>query len=184
VIALSYSCSNICISFSTFFNFSNCGGVFNNSFNSFLIETNVRVILSSISILTIFISGVMANFENNFKKIIALSTLRRLELIIITLRFRFRIIAYYHLLVHAIFKSILFMAARAVIHLIKNTQDIRLLGNLNEVIPYVIIRLLISRMALRGMPFMSGFYRKDVIIEIIYGRKGLNIFMFVLIIIV
>ena len=86
-------------------------------------------------------------------------------------------------MVHAIFKSILFMAARAIIHLIKNTQDIRLLGNLNEVIPYVIIRLLISRMALRGMPFMAGFYRKDEIIEIIYGRKGLNIFMFVLIII-
>ena len=65
--------------FSTFFNFSNCRGVFNNSFNSFLIETNVKVILSSISILTIFISGVIANFENDFKKIIALSTLRQLE---------------------------------------------------------------------------------------------------------
>ncbi|KYM80569.1 NADH-ubiquinone oxidoreductase chain 5, partial [Atta colombica] len=81
-------------------------GIFNNSFNSFLIETNVRVILSSISILTIFISGVIANFENDFKKIIALSTLRQ-------------IIAYYHLLVHAIFKSIQFMAASAVLHLIK-----------------------------------------------------------------
>ena len=123
MIALSYSCSNTCISFSTFFNFSYCEGVFNNSFNSFLIETNVRLILSSISILTIFISGVIANFENNLKKIIALSTLRQLELIIIILRFR--IIAYYQLLVHAIFKSILFMSAKAVIHLVKNTQDIR-----------------------------------------------------------
>jgi len=47
----------------------------------------------------------------------------------------------------------------------------------------VIIRLLISRMALRGMPFMAGFYRKNVIIEIIYRRKGLNMFIFVLIII-
>ncbi|XP_018053256.1 PREDICTED: NADH-ubiquinone oxidoreductase chain 5-like, partial [Atta colombica] len=58
-------------------------------------------------------------------------------------------------LVHAIFKSILFMAARVVIHLIKNTQDIRLLGNL----------LLIFSMALRRVPFMAVFYRKDVITE-------------------
>jgi len=66
------------------------------------------------------------------------------------------------------------MAAGAVIHLIiliKNTRDIRLLGNLNEVIPYVIMRLLIFRMALREVPFMAGFYRKDLIIEIIYGRR-------------
>jgi len=124
-------------------------------FNNFSIETDVRVVLSFIPILTMF----MTNFENNFKKIIALSTLRQLGLIMIILRFGFRIIAYYLLLVHAIFKSMLFMAAGAVIHLIKNTQDIRLLGNLNEVIPYVIIRL-ISRMALRGVPFMAGFYRK------------------------
>lgn len=151
-------------------------------FNNFLIETEVRVILSFISILTIFISGLIANFENDFKKIIALSTLRQLGLIMIVLRFGYRIIAYYHLLVHAIFKSILFMAAGAVIHLIKNTQDIRLLGNLNEVIPYVIIRLIISRIALRGIPFMAGFYRKDLIIEIIYRRK-LNLFMLILMII-
>ena len=150
-------------------------------FNNFLIESEVRLILSFISILTIFISGVIANFENDFKKIIALSTLRQLGLIMIVLRFGFRIIAYYHLLIHAIFKSMLFIAAGAVIHIIKNTQDIRLLGNLNEVIPYVIIRLIISRLALRGIPFMAGFYRKDLIIEIIYRRR-VNIFILVLII--
>jgi len=152
-------------------------------FNNFLIERDVRLVLGFISILTIFISGIIANFENDFKKIIALSTLRQLGLIIIILSFGFRIIAYYHLLVYAIFKSMLFIAAGAVIHLIKNTQDIRLLGNLNEVIPYVIIRLLISSIALRGIPFIAGFYRKDLIIEIIYRRRGLNIFIIALIII-
>ena len=151
--------------------------------NNFLIERDVRLVLGFISILTIFISGIIANFENDFKKIIALSTLRQLGLIIIILSFGFRIIAYYHLLVYAIFKSMLFIAAGAVIHLIKNTQDIRLLGNLNEVIPYVIIRLLISSIALRGIPFIAGFYRKDLIIEIIYRRRGLNIFIIALIII-
>ncbi|KAG5329006.1 NU5M oxidoreductase, partial [Acromyrmex heyeri] len=111
-------------------------------FNRFLIERNVRVILGFLFIVTIFISGIIANFENDFYKIIALSTLSQLGLIIMILSFRFRLIAYYHLLVHAIFKSILFMAAGVVIHSMKNIQDIRLLGNLNEVMPYVIIRLL------------------------------------------
>ncbi|KAG5341026.1 NU5M oxidoreductase, partial [Acromyrmex heyeri] len=97
---------------------------------------------------------IMANFENDFKKIIALSTLSQLGLIIIILSFGFRLIAYYHLLVHAIFKSMLFMTAGAVTHSVKNTQDIRLLGNLNEIIPYVIIRLLISNIALKSVPFI------------------------------
>ncbi|XP_018347231.1 PREDICTED: NADH-ubiquinone oxidoreductase chain 5-like [Trachymyrmex septentrionalis] len=96
----------------------------------------------------------MANFENDSKNIIALSTLR--------------ILAYYHLLVHTIFKSMLFIAtviAGIVIHIIKNTQDIRLLGNLNEIIPFVIIRLMVSNKALSGVPFKSGFFRKDLIME-------------------
>jgi len=106
-----------------------------------------------------------------------------LGLIIIILRYGFKIIAYYHLLIHAIFKSILFIAAGAVIHLIKNTQDIRLLGNLNEVIPYVMIRLLISSLALSGIPFIAGFYRKDLIIEVIYRRRELNMLILVLIVV-
>ena len=152
-------------------------------FNRFLIDRGVRLFLGFISIITIFISGIIANFENDFKKIIALSTLRQLGLIIIILRYGFKIIAYYHLLIHAIFKSILFIAAGAVIHLIKNTQDIRLLGNLNEIIPYVIIRLLISNLALSGIPFISGFYRKDLIMEIIYRRRRLNMVILILIVV-
>ncbi|KYN37942.1 NADH-ubiquinone oxidoreductase chain 5 [Trachymyrmex septentrionalis] len=97
-------------------------------FNKFLIISNIRFILIFVSVITIFISGIMANFENDFKKIIALSTLRQLGFIIIILRFGYRILAYYHLLIHAIFKSILFISAGIVIHIIKSTQDIRLLG--------------------------------------------------------
>ncbi|KAG5346711.1 NU5M oxidoreductase, partial [Acromyrmex charruanus] len=88
------------------------------------------------------------------------------------LRFEFRLRTYYHLLVHAIFKSILFIAAGVIIHSLKNTQDIRLLGNLNEVVPFIMIRLLISNIALRDLPFISGFCRKDLIIEVIYIKEN------------
>ncbi|KAG5311629.1 NU5M oxidoreductase, partial [Acromyrmex insinuator] len=151
-------------------------------FNKFLIETEVRVILGLLSVITIFMSGIMANFENDFKKIITLSTLSQLGLIIIILRFGYRLIAYYHLLVHAIFKSMLFIAADIIIHSMKNTQDIRLLGNLNEVIPFRMIRLMISNITLMGILFISEFYRKDLIMEIIYREGRINIFIFTLII--
>ncbi|KAG5312439.1 NU4M oxidoreductase, partial [Acromyrmex insinuator] len=97
-------------------------------------------ILGYLFIIIIFISGIIVNFE------------------------------YYHLLVYAIFKSILFMVVGVVIYSIKNTQNIQLLENLNEIILCIIIRLIISSIALRGVLFMSRFYRKDLIIQIIYIR--------------
>lgn len=150
-------------------------------FNKFIINCMIDKILFYISIFTMLISGIMANFENDLKKIIALSTLRQLGLIIIILRLGFKILAFYHLLTHAIFKSLLFMCAGVIIHLINNNQDIRLCGNLNEFIPFIIIRFYISRLALIGFPFLSGFYSKDIIIEIIYIIKiNLIILIFIL----
>lgn len=145
-------------------------------FNKFLLEREINMKLFYLSVFTIFMSGLIANVENDLKKIIALSTLRQLGLIIIILRLRFDIIAYYHLLIHAIFKSILFICAGVIIHSILNNQDIRLFGNLNEIIPFTIIRFFISNIALCGFPFISGFYSKDLIIELIYNMK-INIFI-------
>lgn len=132
--------------------------------------------------MTIFISGLIANLENDLKKIIALSTLRQLGLIIIILRIGLKIIAFYHLLTHAIFKSILFMCAGVIIHLMINNQDIRLIGGLNEFVPFTMIRFLVSRLALSGFPFLAGFYSKDFIIELIYVRK-INVYLLVFIVI-
>lgn len=150
-------------------------------FNEFLIKVRRGVgILFFISILTIFISRLIANFENDLKKIIALSTLSQLGLIIIILRLRFKYIAFYHLLTHAIFKSMLFICAGIIIHSIINNQDIRLYGNLKDKIPFTFIRFYIGRLALCGIPFISGFYSKDIIIELILINK-VNIFILIII---
>lgn len=151
-------------------------------FNKLLIINELNKVLFFLAVFTIFISGLMANLEVDLKKIIALSTLRQLGLIIIILRLGLEIIAFYHLLVHAIFKSILFICAGAIIHSIINNQDIRLFGNLKEIIPFVIICFFIANLALCGFPFMAGFYSKDFIIELIY-RLGLNIYILLFIII-
>lgn len=148
-------------------------------FNKYLIMREFRKILIILSVLTIFISGLIANFEFDLKKIIALSTLRQLGLMIIILSIGFPILSYYHLLTHAIFKSLLFIRAGVIIHRIMNNQDIRIIGGLNEFIPFTIYRFNLTLLALCGFPFIAGFYSKDIIIEIIYFRK-FNIIIFII----
>lgn len=151
-------------------------------FNRFLIISEInKILLIYISVFTIFMAGLMANFEIDLKKIIALSTLSQLGLIIITLRLGLKFLAFYHLLTHAVFKSLLFICAGIIIHLMDNNQDIRFYGKLNEFIPFTIIRFYISRLALIGFPFIAGFYSKDLIIEIIY-ILNLNLFIIVFIV--
>lgn len=151
-------------------------------FNKLLIGVELNKILFFLAVFTIFIAGLIANLEVDLKKIIALSTLRQLGLIIMILRVGLEIIAFYHLLVHAVFKSILFICAGAIIHSIMNNQDIRLFGNLKEVIPFVIICFFIANLALCGFPFIAGFYSKDFIIELVYSID-LNVYILLFIII-
>lgn len=149
-------------------------------FNKFLINVNMNIYLLFLSILTILMSGIIANFEYDLKKIIALSTLSQLGLIIIILRLGYSLLAFYHLLTHAIFKSLLFMCSGIIIHRINNNQDIRIFGNLNEFIPFTIIRFYISLLSLTGILFFTGFYSKDLIIELIYLEQ-INIFLYLII---
>lgn len=151
-------------------------------FRRYLIERGINQILLYFSVLTILISGLIANFEFDLKKIIALSTLRQLGLIIIILGIGYSILSFYHLLTHAIFKSLLFIGAGVIIHLIINNQDIRFIGGLIEYIPFTIIRFQITLIALCGFPFLSGFYSKDLIIEFVYSKE-INSILYLIILI-
>jgi NADH-ubiquinone oxidoreductase chain 5 len=151
-------------------------------FNQFYISRGINFILLYLAVLTMIMSGIIANVEIDLKKIIALSTLRQLGLIIIILRLGRVILGFYHLLIHAIFKSLLFICAGVIIHSIRNNQDIRFLGNINKSMPLIIIIFLITNLALCGFPFIAGFYSKDVIIEIVYSLD-ININILILIII-
>nr|YP_010341321.1 NADH dehydrogenase subunit 5 [Stenamma muralla]UNZ99575.1 NADH dehydrogenase subunit 5 [Stenamma muralla] len=145
-------------------------------FNKFLISSQLNFNLFFLSGITMFMSGLVALVENDLKKIIALSTLSQLGLMMLVLSLGLSNLAYYHLLTHAIFKSLLFMCAGIIIHSMMNNQDIRLVGNLNEMFPFTMMSFYISSLALVGFPFMAGFYSKDQIMEMIYSLK-INIFM-------
>lgn len=136
-------------------------------FNLLFIDTYLRKILLIISGLTMFIAGLGANFEFDLKKIIALSTLSQLGLIMRILSLGFYKLAFFHLLTHALFKALLFICAGVIIHNIKNSQDIRDIGSLVFCMPVTLSCLNISNLALCGLPFLSGFYSKDLILEIV-----------------
>ena len=124
-------------------------------------------------------AGLGTNFEYDLKKIIALSTLSQLGLIIRILSLGFAGLAFFHLLTHALFKALLFICAGIVIHTIKDSQDIRYIGNLSFQIPLTSSCLIISNFALCGIPFLAGFYSKDLILEIV-SLRNLNTFGFFL----
>lgn len=89
---------------------------------------NINNYVFFIGVITIFISGLGANFETDLKKIIALSTLSQLGVIIIILGLGSLELAFFHLLSHALFKSLLFICAGVYIHRVGDIQDIRLIG--------------------------------------------------------
>nr|ASY98632.1 NADH dehydrogenase subunit 5 [Iris polystictica] len=132
-----------------------------------------------ISVLTMFMSGLGANFEYDLKKIIALSTLSQLGLMMSILSLGYVDLAFFHLLTHALFKALLFMCAGMVIHNSKDFQDIRFMGSLAMFMPLTSSCFMISNFALCGMPFLAGFYSKDMILEIV-SLSNLNMFMYLL----
>nr|YP_009244983.1 NADH dehydrogenase subunit 5 [Endoclita signifer]AMR73727.1 NADH dehydrogenase subunit 5 [Endoclita signifer] len=148
-------------------------------FNNLLVDSVIFKILLMVSGMTMFMAGMAANFEFDLKKIIALSTLSQLGLMMSILSMGFYDLAFFHLLTHATFKALLFMCAGVVIHLMNDMQDIRFMGGINNFIPLTSLCLNISNLALCGIPFLAGFYSKDLILEI-SCLSNLNILVFFL----
>nr|QNV11710.1 NADH dehydrogenase subunit 5 [Suillia notata] len=136
-------------------------------FNILLVNSWLGQLLLLFSGLTMFMAGLGANFEFDLKKIIALSTLSQLGLMMSILSMGFYKLAFFHLLTHALFKALLFMCAGAIIHNMGNSQDIRLMGGLGIHMPLTAACLNVANLALCGMPFLAGFYSKDMILEMV-----------------
>ena len=120
-----------------------------------------------LGLITIFMAGVSAIYEVDIKKIIALSTLSQLGVIFFSLGMGLPRFTFVHLISHAYFKAMLFMAAGAVIHSLKDFQDLRKIGGRIEVHPGLAAVILTRNLSLCGFPFLSGFYSKDLILEIL-----------------
>ena len=141
--------------------------------NVLLRGSNISIILITIGTFTMFMAGCAAILEIDIKKVIALSTLRQLGIMIIIIGAGAPMLAYFHLLSHAFFKAILFICAGIIIHNIKDYQDIRKMGLSKGFIPIVTSVIMVANIRLCGLPFLRGFYSKDLILEMII-IKGIN----------
>nr|YP_010852958.1 NADH dehydrogenase subunit 5 [Lotongus taprobanus]WGM81111.1 NADH dehydrogenase subunit 5 [Lotongus taprobanus] len=148
-------------------------------FNNLLINTMFLKLLLLLSGLTMLMAGISANYEYDLKKIIALSTLSQLGLMMSILSMGMSNLAFFHLLTHAMFKALLFMCAGVIIHMMMDNQDIRMMGGMSMYIPLTSLCLNISNMALCGIPFLAGFYSKDLILEMVM-MSNLNLIIFFL----
>ena len=124
-----------------------------------------RALLMFLSTVTIFLSGLVANFEHDMKKIIALSTLSQLGVMMFSISLGLYGLAFFHLVIHALFKALLFLCAGVLIHGVGGSQDIRLCGGLARTFPLIGVCINLANLSLCGLPFLSGFYSKDLIIE-------------------
>nr|YP_010443317.1 NADH dehydrogenase subunit 5 [Apogonia cf. basalis]UTE83845.1 NADH dehydrogenase subunit 5 [Apogonia cf. basalis] len=146
---------------------------------NFALSDTLMFFLLFIGVMTMFMAGLGANFEFDLKKIIALSTLSQLGLMMSILSLGEYKLAYFHLLTHALFKALLFMCAGSMIHNLNDCQDIRFMGGLVMQLPLTCSYFIISNLSLCGLPFLSGFYSKDLVLEVV-SMSYLNIFIFIL----
>nr|AYQ22819.1 NADH dehydrogenase subunit 5 [Coscineuta sp. OR249] len=136
-------------------------------FSPMLSIYNCGWFLLMIGCMTMFMAGLGANFEFDLKKIIALSTLSQLGLMMSILSMGYPNLAFFHLLAHSLFKALLFMCAGSMIHNLKDSQDIRFMGSIVNFMPLTSVCFNVSSLSLCGMPFLAGFYSKDLILEMV-----------------
>ncbi|MBF0264995.1 MAG: NADH-quinone oxidoreductase subunit L [Gammaproteobacteria bacterium] len=117
---------------------------------------------------TAFFMGLLGIIQNDIKRVVAYSTLSQLGYMTVALGVSSYSIAVFHLMTHAFFKALLFLAAGSVIIGMHHVQDIRQMGNLKKYMPITYITSLIGTLALIGFPGLSGFFSKDSIIEAVH----------------
>jgi NADH-quinone oxidoreductase subunit L len=132
-----------------------------------LSDTALSFIMIIGSITALFM-GFLGIIQNDIKRVVAYSTLSQLGYMTVALGASAYSVAVFHLMTHAFFKALLFLAAGSVIIGMHHDQDVRNMGGLRKYMPITWITSLLGSLALIGTPFFSGFYSKDSIIEAVH----------------
>ena len=132
------------------------------------------LVITLIGASTAFFAATCGLVLNDIKRIVAFSTISQLGYMVMAVGISQYNVALMHVVNHAFFKALLFLGAGAIIHSAADEQDIRKLGGLINFLPFTYSAMLVGTIALLGLPWLSGFYSKDLIIELAYSRYSFS----------
>nr|UPI48982.1 NADH dehydrogenase subunit 5 [Balanophora reflexa] len=123
---------------------------------------------------TSFLAATTGILQNDIKRVIAYSTCSQLGYMIFACGISNYAVSVFHLINHAFFKALLFLSAGSVIHAMSDEQDMRKLGGVARYAPFTYAMMLMGSLSLMGFPFLTGFYSKDVILELAYTKYTIS----------
>lgn len=130
----------------------------------FDLATDVQNVIAIIGAITSLVAATIGLVQTDIKKVLAYSTVSQLGLMFLALGFGAYEVAVFHVITHAFFKACLFLGSGSVIHGLHGEQDMRKMGGLRKAMPITFWTMLISSLAISGVPFFSGFFSKDEIL--------------------
>ena len=135
------------------------------------LSTTALSVIMVIGAITALFMGFLGTIQNDIKRVVAYSTLSQLGYMTVALGVSAYSVAMFHVMTHAFFKALLFLAAGSVIIGMHHDQDMRNMGGLRKYMPITWFTMLLGNLALIGTPLFSGFYSKDSIIEAIHASN-------------
>ena len=139
-------------------------------------SSSILLIAALIGGLTAFFAGTAGLVQYDIKKVIAYSTCSQLGYMFFACGMSNYSVGLFHLFNHGFFKALLFLGAGSVIHAMLDEQDMRKMGGLLKLLPLTYVVILSGSLALTGFPFLTGFYSKEVVLEIAFSTYSVNSF--------
>lgn len=135
-------------------------------FKSVIIESGINTVVLTVAIITLRIARINSLLEIDIKKLVALSTLSQIRIMFISISTNLYSLAFFHIIIHATFKSLIFLCRRTYISN-RNTQDLRKIYSTRINLLVTNVAFNVARIVLCALPFISRFYSKEIIIEMI-----------------
>ena len=136
--------------------------------------SSILSLVTVVGACTAFFAATVGLLQNDLKRVIAYSTCSQLGYMVFACGLSNYSVGVFHLVNHAFFKALLFLGAGSIIHAVADEQDMRKMGGLKTLVPFTYSMMVIGSLALIGFPFLTGFYSKDVILEVAYGKYTLE----------
>lgn len=137
-------------------------------------SSTALLVITLVGASTAFFAATCGLVQNDLKRIIAFSTISQLGYMVMAVGLSQYNVALMHVINHAFFKALLFLGAGAVIHSFADQQDVRRFGGLINFLPFTYTAMLVGSLSLLATPWLTGFYSKDLIIELAYAQYSFS----------